>query len=74
MSSSAPGLFVSTSSEDVAVLHYVIRKFTCAFVKINFLQRVTSKLHIANFIKSQTYISICIKVSAPLSFYMIISR
>lgn len=57
MSSSALGILVSTSSEGAAVLHYVIRKFTCASVEINFLQRVTPKLHTANFIKSQIYIT-----------------
>jgi len=37
MSSSASELLVSTSSEDATVWHYVIRKFTCPFIEINFL-------------------------------------
>lgn len=41
MSSSALRLLVRTSSDDAAVFYYVIRKFTCTFAEINFLQRVT---------------------------------
>lgn len=74
MSSSASGALVSTSSEDAAVLHYVIRKFRRPFADINFLQRVTFKLHTANFIKSQIHITTHYKNIYPLLLYMIISR